>query len=1428
MSTASSRKSSNALCPIVAIGASAGGLEACRLLLDVLAPDTGCAFIIVQHLDPLHDSLLVELLARHTAMPVDEARHDTSIEPNHVYVIAPGTTLTVANGHLHTGPPETAKGIRQLIDDLLRSLAFGDATHVTAIILSGTGSDGSVGLAALHAAGGRVLAQDPKEANFPGMPQAAIDTGHVDRICRIADMPAALSTPRGSVTTAKPAETAPDDADDTAPAWLTKIVDMLQTSTAHDFHPYKTGTLQRRIERRMGLAGIKLTERARYLDLLRGNEDERTALAKDLLINVTSFFRDATVFDELAQTIIPELVRAQPADRPLRVWTAGCSTGEETYSLAMLFHEAIANDKRGVRLQMFASDVDGDAVTTARAGIYPKTIERDVSRTRLARFFVREDETYRALPELRQTVVFTVQDLLADPPFSRLDMVSCRNLLIYLGRDAQAKVIALLHFSLREGGLLLLGCAETPGEIDGRFELVSKTACLYRHVGRHRPGGFGVQTTHDAARVSSRTGTPTPRRIPLYAEVCRKLVLENYAPAAVLIDARQTVLYSLGPVERYLTVSAGQPSIDIGGLVAPSLRAKLRAAIGRATADNKPVDVTGPRGTADRPGYTIVVRPVVASGEAMSLVCFVDRLANAKQPTLLSAPEATRIAELEHELAATRLELRSALDDLEHAADDQKSVNEEALSVNEEFQSTNEELLTSKEELQSLNEELTALNGQLQETLGSQRTTSNDLQNVLYSTDVATLFLDKELKIRFFTPATRALFHVITGDIGRPLSDLHSFAADAALADDARAVMAGQAAIEREVVTAAGEWCRTVLPYRAQDSSIEGVVITFADITERKRVAAALDSARRTADEANLAKSRFLAAASHDLRQPLQTLALIQGLLANRVDDDRGQHLVARFDETLGAMTGLLNTLLDINQIEAGTLRAQTESLAIGPLLERLRDEFTYHAEAKRLVLRVVGSTQLVTSDPRLLEQILRNLLSNALKYTSNGKVLLGCRRHGEMLRVEVLDTGIGIPEAELGRIFGEYEQLDNSARERSRGLGLGLAIVRRLGDLLGHPVHVRSQLGRGSIFWLEVPIAANAPVRAVTEPLPQPLPEQKALILLVEDDPEIRDLLDMALRDAGHDTLVARDGAAAVLLQTGVRPDLILTDYNLPGDLNGLEMALHLRSLANVATPVIVLTGEISTETLRDVASHDCRQMSKPVKIGKLLEAIAQMLSGKGEPSKLIRKHNLGTVFVVDDDRGVRDSIRDVLEGSDHTVETFASGEKFLSRYTNDTAGCLLLDAYMPGLSGLDLLRRLRADGHALATVIMTGESDVGMAIEAMKAGAIDFLEKPIGAAALVAAVNRALDTDHDDAALARRRASAAEYVARLTPRQHQIMTLVLAGHPSKNIAADLHISQRTVENHRAAIMHKTNTKSLPELARMALSARESLAPSI
>ena len=586
--------------------------------------------------------------------------------------------------------------------------------------------------------------------------------------------------------------------------------------------------------------------------------------------------------------------------------------------------------------------------------------------------------------------------------------------------------------------------------------------------------------------------------------------------------------------------------------------------------------------------------------------------------------------------------------------------------------------------------ELTLRNNQLEEMLDRQRSISDDLQNVLYGTGVATLVLDCGFNIRFFTPATRALFNVIPGDVGRPLADLRSLAVDDWLAADAQSVLKGSLPVEREVEVPDGNWfLRRILPYRVHDQKIEGVVITFTDVTDRKHATKALYSAKREAELANIAKSRFLAAASHDLRQPLQSLTLLQALLVQAVDGDKAPQLVERLGQTLAAMTGMLNVLLDINQIEAGVVQPQPTEFAIANLFDRLRDEFSLQAQTERLDLRILRCGLIVKSDPRLLEQMVRNLLVNALKYTRAGRIVLGCRRVKGQVRIEIWDTGIGIADIELHAIFDEFHQVDNSAREDSKGLGLGLAIVQRLGAMLDHDIGVRSQLGKGSVFSVVVP------------------------------------------------------GAAMGCAANFVEPD----------------------------------------------------------------QAEAPM------------------IFVVDDDTEVRGSIRDVLEADGHQVKDFPDAETFLAAYRPRYAGCLLLDAYLPGMSGIDLLGRLRAMSDLMPTIVMTGSSDVAMAVAAMKAGACDFVEKPVRRAALLVTIARALAQSHTIGIAHARQDLAARHIAALTPRQHQVMDFVLAGHPSKNIAADLGISQRTVENHRAAVMHKMGAKSLPELARHALAAeRKSL----
>ena len=991
-------------------------------------------------------------------------------------------------------------------------------------------------------------------------------------------------------------------------------------------------------------------------------------------------------------------------------------------------------------------------------------------------------------------MVFTAHDVLADPPFARLDFVSCRNLLIYLRPEAQAKVASIFHFALREGGLLLLGNAEAIGAADDRFAVVSKSERLYRRVGGSRPGYVGLSTNaDDGLRMRTRPGPELElsRKELSLAELCRTKVLETYGPAAVLINRKLECLHFQGPTDRYLKVAPGRPAHDLIAMAREGVRAQLRSAVQRASRDNARVVMPGGRMNDDAgaSSFHIVVEPAPGEREDLLLVCFVEeplpKLAGSADVTPADVP---RVVELERELEATKIELQNAVRSLETSSEEQMAINEETLSVNEEYQSTNEELLASKEELQSLNEELNALNSQLQETLERQRTTADDLRNVLYSTDVATIFLDTQFNIRFFTPATKALFNVIPGDVGRPLTDLKSLATDGALLDDAQKVLKNQTPVEREIQGQSGYWfIRRILPYRTRDEKTEGVVITFEDVTERRRTADALTAAKRQAELATVAKSRFLAAASHDLRQPLQTLALLQGLLAKKVAGEKAQKLVGRIDEALGAMTGMLNTLLDINQIEVGAVKAETTDFPVNELFDRLRDELTYHAQAAGLVLRVMPCALDIRSDPRLLEQMIRNLLSNALKYTQRGKVLVGCRRRGEKLRIEVWDTGVGIPTSELQAIFEEYHQLDNPARQRSHGLGLGLSIVKSLGELLNHPVRVRSLHGKGSVFSIEVPLtpsdAAAAPdrrLRDADDASAQSAP-RTGTILIIEDDPEVREHLELFLREEGYDAATAVDGPAALewAARGTVRPDLVLADYNLPNGMNGVQICRRLRQELNREIPFIILTGDISTDASRDIALHECVQFNKPVKLRELTHAIEKLLAKPPValvarpvlPAEEASVHGLSKICIVDDDAQIREALRIVLEDAGRVVETYPSCEAFLEAFRPGHSACLLIDAYLPGMSGLELLHKLHDDGHRLPSIMITGNSDVQMAVEAMKAGALDFIEKPIGREELIASIERALELSQDSSKLQEWRESAATHLAGLTPRQREVM---------------------------------------------------------
>ncbi len=764
----------------------------------------------------------------------------------------------------------------------------------------------------------------------------------------------------------------------------------------------------------------------------------------------------------------------------------------------------------------------------------------------------------------------------------------------------------------------------------------------------------------------------------------------------------------------------------------------------------------------------------------------------------------------------------------------------EASELREEYQTTTEELLTSKEELQSLNEELTVLNGQLQDTLDRQSSTFDDLQNVLLSSDLATLVLDLGLRIRFFTPATKSLFGIVASDVGRPLSDLRGLASDEGLLASVVEVIRTATPAELEMEADPGVWyLRKISPYLTRAGVAQGVVITYADVSLRHAAVAAQTAALSKVEIVSKAKSRFLAAASHDLRQPLQTLEFLHGLLSEPTEETDRIRLLARMEHTLGSMTAMLNSLLDINQIEAGLMTASIRTIAIGPILDALQQEFTYLAEAKGLRLRILPSTLALRSDPRLLTQMLRNLISNAVKYTERGGVLVGARRSGEAVRLEVWDSGSGLPPSDLDRIFDEYFQVEDGPKGAGDGLGLGLAIVRRLANLLEHRVSVRSVLRRGSVFTIEAPLvtypgaliansAAYAPPPVAVSTQIEPLAE----LLLVDDDPEVLGPLAEVLRGYGFGVTTAGSYDAVVSLGrlVGQKFDLVIADFNLSRSHSGIDAAHALRQQAATAIPVIILTGDISVATGQAVHRSGFLQINKPVKPPALRAAIMALLARhstelaevkKGAPLRVDT-----TVVVVDDEEPLREMLLKTLQGLGYSVEGFSSGEAFtasLSGLSDRCQGfCLLLDAHLGGISGLQVLEAMRSLPVAIGVVMMTGQSDVATAVAAMKAGAIDYLEKPFRVSDLITSVEAGLAWSRTATLRDNLRDEARKRLSSMTVREREVMLLVLEGHPSKNIAADLGINQRTVENHRAAVMRKSGAKSIPALARMAVVAGE------
>jgi two-component system, chemotaxis family, CheB/CheR fusion protein len=892
--------------PIVGIGASAGGLDAFKKFFSAMPADSGAAFILIPHLDPTHESLMVELLARQTKMPVAEAADKLKVESNHVYIIPPNKYMTIDGGVLILTGPVQRRTMTTPIDLFLRSLADDQQERAICIILSGTGAHGSLGLKAIKAAGGMAMVQDPNSAEYDHMPQNAVATGLADFILPPEKLPEALvkyvrhSYINGGVSMAATGE---------VPDQLVKIISFLRARTKHDFNSYRKKMLVRRIERRMGLNQIH--DLAAYLRFLRENPEEIEHLSRDLFIRVTSFFRDAAALHALETQVLPELVRCKEPEQAIRVWAPGCATGEEPYSLAMLFFEQLAKAQKNCNLQIFATDVDAHALEVGRQGIYPESIAADVSPKQLARFFTRADEhSYQVNKQLRESVVFAAQNVISDPPFSRLDLVSCRNMLIYLEPEIQKKIILLFHFALNEHGYLFLGPSETIGRHVDLFEPVDKKWRIYRRIGPARLERLDFPLAAPSARsgkTASPPGAADKRRALSFAEITHNFLLLHYAPAAVLISRRGEILYYFGATNRYLEHPSGEPTRDLHVLAREELRSKLRTAIHKVSRENQSVAETGIR--LKRNGawasVNLTVQPVQSAQapDGLLLVTFQDERAEAAPAPIGAASETddSLVRQLEYELKASREDLQSTIEELESSNEELKAANEEVMSMNEELQSGNEELETSKEELQSLNEELSTVNNQLQDKVHELESATNDLANLFNSTDIATIFLDPQFQVKFFTPASTRLFNLISADVGRPISDIAQSFADSGLLDDAARVLKHLAPLEKEVFTSDGRCCiRRIVPYRTVGNRIEGVVITFVDITERKRNEEELRQLSQSLERQVAERTETLREKEELVRAILDTAA--EGIITI---DERG--IIQSFNKAAAQMFGYKN-----------------------------------------------------------------------------------------------------------------------------------------------------------------------------------------------------------------------------------------------------------------------------------------------------------------------------------------------------------------------------------------------------------------------------------------------------------------------------------------------------------------------------------------
>lgn len=1216
---------------IVCLGASAGGLEALEEYFKSMSPRSGAAFVVILHLSPDFKSLLPELIGRCTAMPVEAAAHDTKLLANHIYIIPPRMNMMISNGRVLLQEQDRTPdhGLNLPIDIFLRSLASSCPAKSIAIILSGTGSDGSRGIRDLKAAGGVILVQTPVSARFDGMPRCAVDTGIVD----FAGTPTELALQVADLIGRLP-DTAFDDLqEENKPDEFGPIIELIRGSFGLDLSYFRPTVLRRRIFRRMSLLGLKNV--STYTDKIRSDQLEARALKQDMLISVTSFFRDPEAFDSLRRQLASAMTRKNRQDQ-FRVWIPGCATGEEVFSLAIIINEAMEMTRRKLDVKIFATDIDDNALAYASKGVYPTGSLADMSATRIAKHFVQCGENFTVERSLREMVIFAEHNLVADPPFTKLDLVSCRNLLIYVEPKTQEQALAALHFSLLADGTLFLGSAESVGKLQPEFSCVNSKHKIYtktrnvvlpnmrRRSGLADPANSSVRVMH---------GREIDDGEVLKQQIMDSVLEDESRTAAILTPDGELIEVICDPLG-ILQMPKGKLTNDIRKLVSRQLNVPIVTALQRVKREQAPIryaiDLDGNKFATHVFIKMKLLKPTQASPDRVLLI--VEPALGTGSQRLqadldIQNANLENINDLQIELQQTRESLQATIEELQTSNEEQQSTNEELVASNEELQSTNEELQSVNEELFTVNEEYQKKNEEL-------AVMAADLDNLLSNLNIATLFLDPELRIRKFTPAVQSIIKLVDHDIGRPIADLAHSLGGEFLQDVARVCETGEP-IELEVRSAHGDWViMRINPYRVHSNDIEGVVVTFVDVTALKNAQemTKLSNNQLVFANSELKRQReeledLFSIVAHDLKRPIVALNGYLGLVRDGEAGDDAHSILNKATQECNRVKRMLD---DLGHVSGMTRQEPViEQIDLQSWLDHVVDGFEEAANNQGVRLNRSCDAGSVVIARGVIEEACINLLENAFKYgctNENPRIDVSCRKDERSLALTVTDNGKGIDPRNHAKVFEPFRRLEPDVAD---GSGIGLLAAKRSLEKQGGSISLESAVNAGAKFTVRLPLveggAKNVGLSSRSE----------VHILLIEDDTLDAKRIARFLNDK-YVISHARSLAEAES-RLEVEPyDVVLLDLSLP-DGHGLEFVNRMRTVLRQNMPVVVISGHFEGFQPESLTASIDGWLSK----GELTkDRVCEVVAEAQRPSKWIESASMNIDAKENPDGEIRESV--------------------------------------------------------------------------------------------------------------------------------------------------------------------------------------------